>query len=346
MKYIGNKTRLLDFIQESLKSSNIDIKDKTVIDLFSGTGSVSNMFLKNNCNVMSCDIMTYSIAEQYRINYFRNEPTFSELKKDYDLYTLDEVLNYLNNLDEIEGYFFNNYAPSGIYKRQYFSDFNAKKIDSIRQCIEVWKTVLPEEKYLFLLGILMCSADKVSNTSGTYGAYLKIWRPMALKPITLEKPIFVNSGNIIIKQIDVLECVKENKDSYLIYLDPPYNERQYASNFHVLENIVVYDKQDLKGKTGLRNYESQKSNYCLKSKVLEEFNNLISKCNTEYIVMSYSTEGLLSVNEIKNILEKKGTLNIYTYDYRRFKTNAWTSDQTGLQELLFVCKINVGDNYE
>ena len=342
MKYIGNKTRLLDFIQESLKSSNIDIKNKIVIDLFSGTGSVSNMFLKNNCNVISCDIMTYSIAEQYRINYFRNEPTFLELKKDYDLYTLDEVLDYLNNLTETEGYFFNNYAPSGVFKRQYFSDSNAKKIDSIRKCIEVWKTILPEEKYLFLLGILMCSADKVSNTSGTYGAYLKIWRSMALKPLVLEKPIFISSGNAIIKQMDVLECVKENNNSYLIYLDPPYNERQYASNFHVLENIVVYDKQELKGKTGLRSYELQKSNYCLKSKVLEEFNNLIDNCSAEYIVMSYSTEGLLSVNEIKKIFEQKGTLTIYTYNYRRFKTNAWTSDQTGLQELLFVCKTNIG----
>ena len=71
MKYIGNKTRLLDFIQESLKSSNINVKGKTIIDLFSGTGSVSNMFLKHNCTVISCDIMTYSIAEQYRINYFK-----------------------------------------------------------------------------------------------------------------------------------------------------------------------------------------------------------------------------------------------------------------------------------
>ncbi len=95
----------------------------------------------------------------------------------------------------------------------------------------------------------MCSADKVSNTSGTSGAYLKIWRSMALKNLVLEKPIFINKGNSIIKQMDVLECVKENKDSYLIYLDPPYNERQYASNFHVLENIIVDDKQDLKGRT-------------------------------------------------------------------------------------------------
>lgn len=344
MKYIGNKTRLLDFIQESLKSSNIDIKDKTVIDLFSGTGSVSNMFLKNNCTVISCDIMTYSIAEQYRINYFRNEPTFLELKKNYNLYTLDEVLNYLNNLTGVEGYFFNNYAPSGISKRQYFSDFNAKKIDSIRECIEGWKNILSKEKYLFLLGVLMCSTDKVSNTSGTYGAYLKIWRPMALKNLVLEKPRFINKGDSIIKQMDVLECVKENKDSYLIYLDPPYNERQYASNFHVLENIVVYDKQNLRGKTGLRDYRHQKSNYCLKSKVLEEFSNLINNCNSEYIVMSYSTEGLLSVNDIKKIFEEKGTLTIYTYNYRRFKTNAWTSDQTGLQELLFVCKTNIGEN--
>ena len=110
------------------------------------------------------------------------------------------------------------------------------------------------------------------------------------------------------------------------------------------ENIVVYDKQDLKGKTGLRDYRHQKSNYCLKSKVLEEFSNLINNCNTEYIVMSYSTEGLLSVNDIKKIFEEKGTLTIYTYDYRRFKTNAWTSDQTGLRELLFVCKTNKGGN--
>lgn len=342
MKYIGNKTRLLDFIQESLKSSNINFKGKTIIDLFSGTGSVSNMFLKYNCTVISCDIMTYSIAEQYRINYFKTEPTFPELKKDYKLFTLDEVLNYLNNLPEIEDYFFNNYAPSGLYKRQYFSDSNARKIDSIRQCIEIWKNILPEEKYMFLLGILMCSADKVSNTSGTYGAYLKIWRSMALKPLILEKPTFTNNGKAIIKQMDVLDCVKKNKNAYLIYLDPPYNERQYASNFHVLENIVVYDKQDLKGKTGLRNYEAQKSNYCLKSKVLKEFSNLISNCNTEYIVMSYSTEGLLSVEDIKSVFEKKGILNVYTYDYRRFKTNAWTSDQTGLQELLFVCKTKIG----
>ena len=121
----------------------------------------------------------------------------------------------------------------------------------------------------------MCSADKVSNTSGTSGAYLKIWRSMALKNLVLEKPIFINKGNSIIKQMDVLECVKENKDSYLIYLDPPYNERQYASNFHVLENIIVDDKQDLKGRTWLRDYRHQKSNYCLKSKVLEEFSNLI-----------------------------------------------------------------------
>ncbi len=344
MKYIGNKTRLLDFIQESLKSSKIDINGKTIIDLFSGTGSVSNMFLQNSCTVISCDIMTYSIAEQYRINYYQKEIEFPELKDKYNISTLEEVLDYLNNLPELEDYFFNNYAPSGIYKRQYFSDSNAKKIDSIRNKIEEWKTIIPEEKFLFLLGILMCSADKVSNTSGTYGAYLKIWRSMALKPLILEKPKFTSKGKAIIKQIDAIDCVKNYKDVYLIYLDPPYNERQYASNFHVLENIVVYDKQDLKGKTGLRNYDTQKSNYCSKNKALNEFKNLIDNCSSEYIVMSYSTEGLLSVKDIINIFKQKGTLEIYSNNYRRFKTNAWTSDQTGLQELLFICKTNGGGN--
>ena len=71
-----------------------------------------------------------------------------------------------------------------------------------------------------------------------------------------------------------------------MYLDPPYNERQYASNFHVLENIVVDDKQELNGKTGLRNYEKQKSDYCQKSKVIKSFTDLINNCDCKYIVMS------------------------------------------------------------
>lgn len=341
MKYIGNKTRILDFIEQAMIKSKINYKNVKVADLFAGTGSVSRLFLKNNCETYSCDNMTYSICEQYRTNYFTSEPLFEELKSIINGTKLDDVLSYLNSLEGREDYYFENYAPSGKYKRQFFSDKNAKKIDAIAITLTDWKKILPEDKYNYLNGIFMCSADKVSNTSGTYGAYLKIWRSMALKDIFLEKPDIISTGINHIFQDDVLDFVKNNKGFDIIYLDPPYNKRQYASNFHVLENIVVNDKPELKGKTGLRNYENQKSDYCIKSKVLNSFSNLVKNMDTKYIIMSYSSEGLLTEKEIKEVLLTRGIVNIFRYNYRRFKTNSWTSDNTGLQELLFVCEVKI-----
>lgn len=340
MKYIGNKTRIINFIEYSLKQEKIDYNNKKILDLFAGTGSVSTFFLKNDSIVYSCDNMLYSVCEQYRVNYFNVEPNFIELSKIVKDCSLDGILNYLNKLEPIKGYFFDNYAPSGKYKRMYFSDLNAKKIDAIRNEIGKWEALLPKEKYLFLLGILMCAADKVSNTSGTYGAYLKIWRSMALKEIYLEKPEFISRGKCIIELGDVADFVKKHNDADIVYMDPPYNKRQYASNFHVLENIVVYDKQELKGKTGLRDYTLQKSDYCIKSKVKVAFEKLVQNINSKYLVMSYSTEGLLTEQEILEILNKKGETKTYRYNYRRFKTNSWTNGDTKLQELLFVCKIH------
>lgn len=339
MKYIGNKTRVLDFIENCMKKSKIDYKNKKVADLFAGTGSVSNFFLRNGCKVYSCDNMTYSICEQYRVNYYSVVPTFKELKE-YKIESLSDVLKYLNNLEGKKGYFYDNYAPSGSFKRQYFSDENAMKMDSISDKLEQWKKDLPDDKYKYLQGIFMCAADKVSNTSGTYGAYLKIWRSMALKPITLEIPEITSKGiNTIVKD-DVANFVRKNKKFDIVYLDPPYNRRQYASNFHVLESIVVNDKQLLKGKTGLRNYDNQKSDYCISSIVLGSFENLISNIDSKYIVMSYSTEGLLKEKDIVNILSSRGKVTVYKNNYRRFKTNAWTDDKTGLQEIVFICDMN------
>ena len=339
MKYIGNKTRVIDFIQKSMDSSKINYKNKKVADLFAGTGSVSNFFLKNGCEVCSCDNMTYSICEQYRINYYSTEPTFKELEE-YNIKTLSDVIKYLNELPGKKGYFYDNYAPSGIHGRQYFSDNNAMKIDSIADTLELWKAKLPLDKYYYLQGIFMCAADKVSNTSGTYGAYLKIWRSMALKNIELEKPEITSKGVNTILQDDVANFVNKYKKFDIVYLDPPYNRRQYASNFHVLESLVVNDKQDLKGKTGLRNYDNQKSDYCISSKVYNSFKKLIDNIDSKYIVMSYSTEGLLSEDEITSILSNKGKVSVFKNEYRRFKTNAWTEENTGLQEIVFICKVN------
>ena len=172
--------------------------------------------------------MTYSYIIQYVSVYLNQMPTFANL----GLGNVEAVIRYLNNLAPIEGYVFQNYAPSGVCGRQYFSDINAKKIDAVREQIQIWynDNLISKDEFFVLLSSLIDAADFIANISGTYGAYLKIWRSMALKPLTLKVPeindnnkdneIYQQDANILIRQI---ECD-------VLYIDPPYNERQYAPN--------------------------------------------------------------------------------------------------------------------
>ena len=243
MKYLGNKDRLINFIESSLREAEVEIDNARVIDFFAGTGSVSRFFLAHGCEVTAVDNMHYSEAEMYKSFGFFQEPKFHELRSYLNGETIDDLLFYLNNLKPVKGYFFDNYAPSGKFKRKYFSDENAMKLDAIRDKVELFKPLISKEKYLYLVGITVDAADLVSNTAGTYGAFLKIWRSMALKKITLRKPtvpITTKHSKIEILCEDVLKTASMHRCD-IAYLDPPYNKRQYAANFHVLENIAVND---------------------------------------------------------------------------------------------------------
>lgn len=317
MKYIGNKTRLLDFITQSMKESGISFQG-VFFDAFGGTGSVGRCMKEKGFEIISNDIMTYSYIIQYANVYLNEIPLFKKL----GLGEAKDVIDYLNDIDGKEGYFYDNYAPSGKSGRQYFSNENAKKIDAIREKIQSWKEMrlIDKDEYYFLLSSLIDAADFVANISGTYGAYLKIWRSMALKSINLKLPNIVsnNRQNHIYRE-DINELI--NKVSCdVLYLDPPYNARQYSSNFHLLESLAVWDKQDLRGKTGLRNETNKLSKYCMKKGSLFVFQDLIKKAQSKYIILSYNNEGIMSREEIIRILKTKGELKEYTKEYRRFRT--------------------------
>ena len=333
MKYIGNKTRLLGFIDEVILKENLPTKG-TFIDIFTGTTSVAEHFKKKNYKIISNDFMTYSYVYQRAFIKSNDYPKFSNLiKKEKALKKIDGlfenpddnlicILNFLNSRKGKKGYFYNNFAPGGKYKRKYFSDINAQKIDEVRDMIQQWfdKKWINIDEYYFLVAIVIESADFVANIAGTYGAHLKIWRSMALKDINFKKPTLTkNKFKNDVYQKDSNDLIKKIKGD-ILYVDPPYNSRQYAPNFHVLETLACWDKIKLNGKTGLRPYEHQKSDYCLKNKVHNVFENLIKNSKVKFILLSYNNEGIMDPKIITKILQEKGKLKKFTKKYRRFRT--------------------------
>ncbi len=123
----------------------------------------------------------------------------------------------------------------------------------------------------------------------------------------------------------------------MTYIDPPYNERQYFPNHHILETIAKYDYPKIKGVTGMREYASVKSKYCQKTKVKEAFSNLLENINTRYVLISYNNESLLSTTELSNMLRdyaKEDSFRLFEYDYRRYK-NKIPNYKKGLKEQLY-----------
>ena len=166
---------------------------------------------------------------------------------------------------------------------------------------------------------LIESADKVANTASVYGAFLKNIKTSALKPLVLEAAKFEISDNVHdVYQLDANELIRKI-DGDILYLDPPYNARQYGANYHLLNTIALYDKFTPKGKTGLRNY--LRSKYCSKNDVATEFENLIKNAKFKYIFLSYNNEGLMDKQKIKEILLRYGKYDLVKKEYQRFKAD-------------------------
>lgn len=333
MRYIGSKARMLDNIQEVISRYTRNVR--TVTDIFAGTGVVSRYFKESGYTVFSNDILYFS----YVINrgvMGMNEPVPARLHS---------IIHYLNNLKvadcpwfEIENAFiYQNYSPHGNCSRMYFQCENALKIDLIRQGIEQFRNQITEAEYFYLLALLINAVPYVSNITGTYGAYLKYWDKRTYNSLTLEE-IEIRPG--------VAGCRFFNMDaaslagevaSDLMYLDPPYNGRQYLPNYHILETIARYDYPEIKGVTGVRIDPTRMSDFCRKAKAEDAFRKLFGSLECRYILLSYNNEGLLSTETMSHLMQEAGnadTFRLVECDYRRYK-NKIPNNKAGLKEQLY-----------
>ncbi len=310
MNYIGSKQKLSSFISDTVtKVVGKDMSQKVFCDLFAGTGIVGRVFKPDVKQVISNDIEYYSFV--LNRNYIGN----------YKKIEFKELLQKLNNIEGIKGFVFKEYSQGGKAGRIYFTSENGQKIDAIRIQIENWlqDSKITKNQYYFLLTSLLESADKVANTASVYGAYLKQIKSSAAKSLFLRPAIFQETkNNHQVFQQDSNLFIKKIKGD-ILYLDPPYNERQYGANYHVLNTIAKYDTFAPKGKTGLREY--YKSEYCKKGKVLNAFSQLIENAQFQYIFLSYNNEGLMPREEVKKAMKRFGKYDLATKKYQRFKAD-------------------------
>lgn len=349
MRFIGNKENLLFFIEEVIQENKIS--GKILFDIFSGTTAVAQHFKKKGLNVISNDNLYFSYVLQK--TYIENNtlPKFLFLTKwleDKKVYNyckteIENVINFLNNVRGIKGFISENYAPSGKFKRMYFSDKNAQKIDGILETISMWTstTLITAMEEHILKATLIEAVPFISNISGTYGAYLKTWDRRALKPLALNIPQFILSRNQHYCFREDANKLVQDIRSDILYIDPPYNTRQYISNYHVLETIAKNDRVTLKGKTGLRTDDFlYKSKYSQKAHCVEALEDLIMNAKTNIILMSYNSEGIIPDTEIERIFKKKGTnYKKYARPYRRFKSNSKKPSNQEVLEYIYFIKI-------
>jgi len=239
----------------------------------------------------------------------------------------DHVLSYLDNLDPVHGFIYNNYTPGGTSNleqpRMYFSSENGSKIDAIRQRIEEWweKNLLTESEYFILLACLIETVSFYANVAGVYAAFHKKWDPRAVKPIQMRRiEIISNNKDNNVYCADsctLLDII----DVDILYLDPPYNERQYLPNYHLVETIARYDNPQIKGVTGMRAYENNKSDFCNATKAIEQLDIIANTAKYKFLVMSYNSEGIMKTDDIIDTLSKFGEVKLEQFEYARFKSN-------------------------
>lgn len=339
MRYIGGKSLQLDNINNIIKSEIGSVS--SVIDLFAGSGVVSQNFKTLGYRTVSNDFLFFSYVLQRCSIALNKKPRFKELG-------IDEPIKYLNalkfedsGLSKSECFIYNSYSPTGGCERMYFQPDNALKIDTIRLTIQKWyeEGLINDDEYYYLLAVLINAVPYVANITGVYAAYLKYWDDRTFNPLILEEPTIINNRKKnTCFNVDYKELLGKKCD--LLYADPPYNSREYLPNYHILETVARYDYPEISGVTGMRKYDDQKSVFCKKNTVKEAFSTLVRDCKCRYILISYNNEGLLSTSELSDICAQYAvgdSFKLFEFDYRRYK-NKIPNNKAGLKEQLYFLR--------
>jgi adenine-specific DNA-methyltransferase len=339
LNYIGSKFQLLDWIASNMKEKTgwDSFANKRIGDMFSGTGIVSYYFRKHLAQVISNDAELYSsiITHAFTLSIYTEtcKKIIEEFQKDI------EDNKHLSTI----GFITTHYSPYDSCERKFFTIENAKRIDYLRHNLELIKHCLSFDEYQFILASILLSADAVSNVPAVYGCFLKNFKTKAIKNLTL-MPIHNNTSQVVAGSntynFDVLNIdFVRSFETDMVYLDPPYNVRQYSKNYFPLNIIaktpeILLTEMPLKGKTGIP-VDCFISPFCKKGGVVEKaFDLLFRELKTKWIFLSYNSESIVSKEKMLDIMKNYGDASVIERDYKRFKSFEYNKD-VEIKEYLF-----------
>ncbi len=339
--YIGNKRKLLPLIEQAIRKTGVG--RGVFFDVFAGSGVVSRLAKTLGYRVISNDWEPYSYTINHAYVKQNRAPAFRKLggmRKAFDI---------LNSLKSVKGYIATYYCPEDDEnadpdrERMFYTQENGRRIDAIRERIREWEEnrTINENERRVLLASLIFQCAYCSNTSGVFKAYHRGWggsTNTALyrirSKLAIEPPIFFdNRQRNEVYQQDANELAPGIKCD-IAYIDPPYNQHQYGSNYHLLNTIDLWDKPGIDreilidGKTVdksaiRRDWRTKRrSLYCYRDTATRAFHDLIRKLRARYILVSYSTDGLISLDALLDMFAEKGHLDIATRRYKRYRVSS------------------------
>ena len=348
IKYAGSKLKILPYIVDTIADLNVS----NVLDGFSGSTRVSQVFSRLGFNTTSSDISEWS--EIFGKCYILNQ----NLPKKYT-----NLINHLNSIEGYDGWFTENYGGGdNDTEKRPFQRKNTRKLDAIRD--EIDNLDLNEIEKAVALSSLILALDSVDSTMGHYVSYLANWSPRSFNELQLRLPnLYISAGNNSVIKGDIFDTIK-NRTFDLAYFDPPYgsnNEKmppsrvRYNSYYHIWTTVIKNDRPRLFGKVNRR----EDSRDSVSPSIFEEFrkdenghfiamqaiHRLIKETKAEYILLSYSSGGRATKEELYSILNESGTLiKAREIDYKKNVmgnmrwTNEWINSDGNYHEYLFLIR--------
>jgi adenine-specific DNA-methyltransferase len=301
-RYIGSKSRLIDQITAYIGHPN---EEAFFVDAFCGTGVVAEAAAHLGWNVRINDNLRSAVISAGARLISEEQAGFKKLGG------YAKAIGKLNATKPKQGFIWREYSPASIdscgVERRYFTQENAARIDAMRALIAEWREAgtIDEVEERLLIADLFGALNRVANIAGTFGCFLSKWTSQSQEKIAMRcrelKPKSVLVEATVGDVFDVVNGVRD-----LVYLDPPYTKRQYASYYHILETVALADEPEVEGVAGLRPWKDRASDFCYKTRALKTLSRLVHSLKSQRVLLSYSSEGHVCMHDMKAELSKIG----------------------------------------